>query len=77
MIENESPRVRPPGHPGLNYSVLKELQPYQKALRDCHLLFGFVKTFSGKVFDRSLKERRLLGWRKNELTMTCNGDRKD
>jgi hypothetical protein len=61
MAENKRPRGRPAGHPGLDYSVLKELQPHHKALRDCHLLFGFLKTFSRKVFERRLKGRQVLG----------------
>jgi hypothetical protein len=47
------------------------------AFRDCHLLFGSLKTLSRKVFERGLKERQVLDWQKNELTMTRNRNRKD
>jgi hypothetical protein len=40
MTENKKPKGKPPGHPGSDYSVLKESEPHYKALRDGHLLFG-------------------------------------
>jgi hypothetical protein len=70
IAENKRTGGRPSGHPGSDYSVLKESEPHYKALRDGHLLFGPLKAFSHKIFERGLKERRVLDWRKNGEKMS-------
>jgi len=60
--ENKRPIGRLPGHFGLEHLALQGARPGYRA---------------GKVFESGLKERRVIGCRKNGLTIACNGDRKE